>query len=112
MNVIFESIIENNLIVTYDATTPFNVATFNTRSRDFSMWMMKNMVDKAATYYMDNVYSLNKKNLNVADYRADSLAKTLKGLDYRVANLRDLSNNVIRQKGMLDVNAATRDQGC
>lgn len=111
MNVIFESIIENNLIVTYDATTPFNVATFNTRSRDFSMWMMKNMVDKAATYYMDNVYSLNKKNFNVADYRADSLAKTLKGLDYRVANLRDISNNVIRQKGMLDVNAATRDQG-
>jgi hypothetical protein len=111
MNVIYEDIMENNLIVTYDATTPFNIATFNTRNRDYSMWMMKKMIDKAATYYMDNVYELNKKNLNIADYRADSLAKVLKGLDYRVANLRDISNNVIRQKGLLDVNTATRDQG-
>ena len=111
MNVIYDNIMDNNLVVTYDATTPFNIATFNTRNRDYSMWMMKNMVDKAASYYMDNVYQLNKKNFNIADYRADSLAKVLKGLDYRVANLRDLSNNVIRQKGMLDVNAATRNQG-
>lgn len=111
MNVIYENIMDNNLTVTFDATTPFNVATFNTRNRDFSMWMMKNMVDKAATYYMDNVYELNKKNLDVADYRADSLAKVLRGLDYKVASMRDVSNYVIRQKALLDVNAATRNQG-
>ena len=71
---------------------------------------MKNMIDKAATYYMDNVYQLNKKNTNVADERVDSLGRVLKGLDYRVANLRDLSNNTIRQKGLIDVTSAQRDQ--
>ncbi len=111
INVIYEDILANNLVVTYDATTPFNVATFNTRSRDFSMSMMKNMVDRAANYYMDNVYQLNKKNLNIADTRADSIAKVLRGLDYRVASLKDLSNNVVRQKGLIGVASASRSQG-
>lgn len=110
MNVIYDNIIENNLVVTYDATTPFNVATFNTRSREFSMWMMKYMVDKSASYYMDNVFQLNKKNMNIADQRVDSLGRVLRSMDYRVANLRDLSNNTIRQKGLLDVNSAKRQQ--
>jgi hypothetical protein len=111
MNVIYDNILENNLVVTYDATTPFNLATFNTRSHDYSMWMLKYMVDRSANYYMDNVFQLNKKNLTIADTRADSLGRVLKGLDFRVANLKDLSNNVIRQKGLVDVTSAQRNQG-
>ncbi|MEO5674171.1 MAG: hypothetical protein ABIQ74_05965 [Chitinophagales bacterium] len=111
MNVIYNNIIDNNLLVTYDASTPFNIATFNTRSREFSMSMMKNMVNKSASYYMDNVFALNKKNLNIADSRADSIGRVLRGLDYRLANLKDLSNNTIRQKGLVDVTSASRSQG-
>ncbi len=110
LNVIYDDIIENNLVVVYDATTPFNVATFNTKSRDYSMWMLKYMVAKSASYYMDNVYQLNRKNLGIADTRADSIGRVLKGLDYKVANMRDLSNNVIRQKGLIGVTSAARDQ--
>jgi len=111
MNVIYDDIIDNNLVVTYDATTPFNIATFTTRNRDYSRNMMKVMVDKSAGYYMDNVYELNKKSLGIADRRVDSLGRELKKVDYRVASMRDVSNNMIAQKGLVGVNASARDQG-
>jgi hypothetical protein len=110
MNVIYESIIDNNLTMEYDETSPFNTATFMTRNFDYSMKMMKFMVDKSSGYFMDDVYDLNKDNLNIADRRVDSLGRVLKALDYRVANLQDVTNNLIRQKGSLGVTAASRDR--
>ncbi len=110
LSVIYEDIINSNIEVTYDEATPFNIATFTTRNRDYSRNMMKVMVDKSASYYMDNVYTLNKKNLGIADNRVDSLGRELKRLDYRVASMRDVSNNMIAQKGLVGVNSAARDQ--
>lgn len=110
LSVIYESIIDANLEVVYDETTPFNIAIFTTRNMDYSRNMMKVMVDRSAGYYMDNVYELNKKNLSIADRRVDSLGRELRKLDYRVASLRDVSNNTVAQKGLLNVNSASRDQ--
>jgi hypothetical protein len=72
--------------------------------------MMKVMVDRSAAYYMDNVYELNQKNLRIADQRVDSLGRELRKLDYRVASLRDVSNNTIAQRGLVNVNSAAREQ--
>jgi hypothetical protein len=110
LNVIYSAVIDKNLEVIYDEASPFNIATFTTRNRDFSRNMMKIMVDKSAGYYMDNVYELNKKNLSVADLRVDSLGRELKKLDYRVASMRDVTNNTIAQRGLIGVNSAARDQ--
>lgn len=110
MNVIYQSIIDNNLTMEYDEASPFNTTTFLTRDYDFSKNMLKLMLDKSAGYFMDDVYDLNKKNLSVADKRVDSLGNVLRGLDYRVANLQDITNNLIRKKGALSVTAATRDR--
>ncbi|MFI5134756.1 MAG: hypothetical protein ACHQD9_02775 [Chitinophagales bacterium] len=110
MNVIYADIIENNLVVTYDATTPFNIATFNTRNRDYSRNILKVMTDKAANYYMDDVYDLNKKNLGIADNRVDSLGGELKKLDYKVASMHDVLNATTAQRGFVGVTSASRDQ--
>jgi hypothetical protein len=110
LNVIYQSIIDNNLTMEYDESSPFNTATFVTRNHDYSMNMMKHMVDKSANYFMEDVYYLNRQNLGVADQRVDSLGKALKNLDYRVAHLQDVTNNLIRQKGMLGTTAAARDR--
>jgi hypothetical protein len=94
----------------YDETSPFNTATFVTRNHDFSMNMMKQMVDKSANYFMEDVYYLNRQNLGVADQRVDSLGRALKSLDYRVAQLQDVTHNLVRQKGTLSTVAAARDR--
>jgi hypothetical protein len=110
LNVIYKGVIDANLEVIYDEATPFNVAVFTTRNSDFSRSMMKVMVDRSAAYYMDNVYELNQKNLKIADQRVDSLGRELRKLDYRVASLRDVSNNTIAQRGLVNVNSAAREQ--
>lgn len=109
-NIIYESIIDNNIEITYDEATPFNIGVFTTRNRDYSMNMLRILLDKTAGYYMENVYSLNQKNMHVAELRVDSLGRELKKFDYRVASLRDQSNNTIRQKGLISVNDASREQ--
>ncbi|MGB3077129.1 MAG: hypothetical protein WBB36_17525 [Chitinophagales bacterium] len=110
LNLIYQSIIDNNLTMEYDESSPFNTATFLTRNFDYSMNMMKLMVDKSAKYFIEDVYELNRKNLGIADSRVDSLGRALKSLDYRVANMQDVTNNLIRQKGKVGVTAATRDR--
>lgn len=110
LTVIYQSIIDNNLTMEYDESSPFNTATFTTRDYDFSMHMMKLMVDKSAKYFIEDVYELNRKNLGIADSRVDSLGRALKSLDYRVANMQDMTNNLIRQKGRVGVTSATRDR--
>ncbi len=110
LTVIYQSIIDNNLTMEYDESSPFNTATFMTRDYDFSMHMMKLMVDKSSKYFIEDVYELNRKNLGIADSRVDSLGRALKSLDYRVANMQDMTNNLIRQKGRVGVTAATRDR--
>ena len=94
----------------YDESSPFNTSTFQTRNYDYSMNMMKLMVDKSAKYFIEDVYELNRKNLSIAESRVDSLGRALKSLDYRVASLQDQTNNLIRQKGTLGVTAAARDR--
>lgn len=110
LTVIYQSIIDNNLTMEYDESSPFNTATFLTRDYDFSMHMMKLMIDKSSKYFIEDVYELNRKNLAIADSRVDSLGRALKSLDYRVANMQDMTNNLIRQKGKVGVTAATRDR--
>ena len=110
LTVIYQSIIDNNLTMEYDESSPFNTATFLTRNYDYSMNMMKLMVDKSAKYFIEDVYQLNRLNLSIADRRVDSLGKALKALDYRVASLQDYTNNLIRQKGTVGVTAAARDR--
>lgn len=110
LTVIYAAIIDANLEVTYDEATPFNVAIFTTRNRDFSRNMMKVMVDRSAGYYMENVYELNRKNMDIADHRVDSLGRELRKLDYRVASLRDVTNNTMAQRGLVNVNSAAREQ--
>ncbi|MBA2421853.1 MAG: hypothetical protein H0V61_01320 [Chitinophagales bacterium] len=110
LNEIYQSIVDNNLNMEYDETSPFNTATFVTRNHDFSMNMMKQMVDKSANYFMEDVYYLNRQNLGVADQRVDSLGRALKSLDYRVAQLQDVTHNLVRQKGTLSTVAAARDR--
>ncbi len=109
-NIIYESIVDNNIEIIYDESTPFNIGIFTTRNRDYSMNMLKILLDKSASYYMENVYALNQKNMRVAEFRVDSLGRELKKFDFRVASLRDQSNNTIRQKGLLNVNNAAREQ--
>ncbi|MCY7409609.1 MAG: hypothetical protein LH473_04995 [Chitinophagales bacterium] len=109
-NIIYKSIVDNNIEIIYDESTPFNIGIFTTRNRDYSMNMLKILLDKAASYYMENVYALNQKNMRIAEFRVDSLGRELKKFDYRVASLRDQSNNTIRQKGLLNVNNAAREQ--
>jgi hypothetical protein len=111
LNKIYENVIDKNLTVTYDEITPFNSVDFVTRNYDFSSNILDIMIDRTADYYMRNIYSLNLKNLSVADYRVDSIADALRQLDYRVAQLRDLSGNLIKQKGSVELNKAIRDQG-
>jgi hypothetical protein len=108
--VIYNNIIENNLVVTYDAASPFNTATFNTRNMDFSRNAMKRLIDISSTYYMDNLYQLGKGNLGLADHRLDSIANALRKTDYSVASIKDITNNLIQQKGALDLTAAERNQ--
>ncbi|MEP7128760.1 MAG: hypothetical protein ABI729_07830, partial [Chitinophagales bacterium] len=110
LNVIYQSIIDNNLTMEYDESSPFNTATFLTRNFDYSMNMMKLMVDKSAKYFIEDVYELNRKNLGIADSRVDSLGRALKSLDYRVASMQDVTNNLIRQKGKVGVISSTRDR--
>jgi hypothetical protein len=110
LNVIYESIIENNLTMEYDESSPFNTATFMTRNYDYSMKMMNILLENCSGYFMQDVYHLNRKNLGVADLRVDSLGRALKSLDYRVANLQDITNNLIRQKGTLGITSAARDR--
>lgn len=110
LNIIYQSIIDNNLTMEYDESSPFNTATFLTRNFDYSMNMMKMMVDKSSKYFIEDVYLLNRKNLGIADTRVDSLGRALKALDYRVASLQDYTNNLIRQKGAVGVTAALRDR--
>ncbi|HUM46421.1 MAG TPA: hypothetical protein PLD84_05815 [Chitinophagales bacterium] len=110
LNLIYQSIIDNNLTMEYDESSPFNTSTFVTRNYDYSMNMMKLIVDKSAKYFIEDVYELNRKNLGIADSRVDSLGRALKSLDYRVASLQDYTNNLIRQKGTVGVTAAARDR--
>lgn len=110
LNVIYQNIVDNNLTMEYDESSPFNTATFVTRNYDYSMTMLKLMVDKSAKYFIEDVYELNRKNLGIADTRVDSLGRALKALDYRVASLQDYTNNLIRQKGTVGVTAAARDR--
>lgn len=110
LTVIYQNIIDNNLTMEYDESSPFNTATFLTRNYDYSKNMMKLMVDKSAKYFIEDVYKLNRKNLSIADSRVDSLGRALKSLDYRVANLQDVTNNLVRQKGTVGVTAAARDR--
>jgi len=110
MSVIYNGIIESNLLVTYDEATPFNDATFTSRNLDFSRNAMTNLLELSSGYYMDNIYMLARRNLTVADKRVDSIGNVLRRLDYRVASLKDISNNLIQQKGAISLNAAARDQ--
>ncbi|MBA3646954.1 MAG: hypothetical protein H0W62_00120 [Chitinophagales bacterium] len=110
LTVIYSNIEDNNLVVTYDAASPFNTATFNTRDMDFSRNAMKKLIDISASYYMDNIYRLSRENLSLADRRLDSIANALRRTDYTVASMRDITNNLIQQKGALQLNAAQRNQ--
>ena len=67
MNVIYQSIIDNNLTMEYDESSPFNTATFLTRNYDYSRNMMKIMVDKSAGYFMEDVYKLMNVELDNSD---------------------------------------------
>lgn len=111
LTIIYAKILDNNLVVNYDDTKPFNVATITTTSQDLSKNLMKHLIDNTSRYYMENIYELNNDNLKIAEFRLDSLSNALKEMDNRVAAMKDNTNNIIKQSGLVALNAAIRDQG-
>lgn len=110
MSVINDMILDKNLAVTYDEASPLNTATFTSPDKDFSRIAMSQLLESTSGYYMKDVYKLNLDNLDLAKYRLDSIGGALKALDNKVASLKDNTNNIIKQKGFLDLNQAIRDQ--
>lgn len=110
LEVVYQNILDKNLEVVFDESSPFNTATFTSRNPDLSRLLLKAILDKTSGYYMENVYELNRKNFRVAEMRVDSLGRELRKLDARVAMLRDQANNMIRQQGLVALNDAQREQ--
>ena len=102
---------DDYLLVNYEADAPFNNATYTCASFDFSRKMMKHLLTNTSTYYLREMFNLNNSNLMLAEKRLDSIANAIHQLDSRVARLRDNSNNIIKQSGLVELNAAIRDQG-
>ncbi|MCS6917811.1 MAG: hypothetical protein RMK52_04980 [Chitinophagales bacterium] len=110
LEVVYQTLLDKNLEVVFDESSPFNTATFTSRNADLSRFLLKAILEKTSGYYMENVYELNAKNFRVAEMRVDSLGRELRKLDARVAILRDQANNMIRQQGLIALNDAQREQ--
>ncbi len=111
LTIVYNKIINKNLVVNYDDSKPFNAVTLTTYSRDLSKNLMKHLINNTSRYYMENIYELNNSNLKIAEFRLDSLSNALKEMDNKVAAMKDNANNIIKQSGLVALNAAIRDQG-
>ena len=110
LNYIYDNIMKDYLDVVYETSDPFNTATFTSSNYDFSRTMMKRLITNISTYYQREMFSLNNSNLATAERRVDSLGNAIHQLDAKVARLKDNSGSVIKQSGLIDLNAAIRDQ--
>lgn len=111
LTLLYNSILDKYLTVTYDESSPFNVAKFTTPDYAFSSEIMQKLLDRTSSHYINEMYRLNNENLLIAGRRVDSIANAIRELDAKVAALKDNSNNVIKQSGLVSLNAAIRDQG-
>lgn len=111
LTLLYNKILDEYLTVTYDESSPFNQAKFTTPNYSFSNIFMQKLLKNTSNYYINDMYSLNNANLRIAERRVDSLANAIRSLDVKVASLKDNSNNVVKQKGLVELNSAIRDQG-
>ncbi len=111
LTLLYNSILENYLSVTYDESSPFNQAKFTTPDYSFSSNMMQKLLKNTSNHYINEMFKLNNDNMRIAEKRVDSLANAIRELDVKVASLKDNVNNVIKQSGFVALNAAIRDQG-
>ncbi len=111
LTLLYNKIIDEYLTVTYDESSPFNQAKFTTTNYAFSNSFLQKLLKNTSDYYINDMYSLNNTNLKIAERRVDSLANAIRNLDVKVASLKDNSNNVVKQKGLVELNSAIRDQG-
>ncbi|MEI7801033.1 MAG: hypothetical protein WCI97_00135 [Bacteroidota bacterium] len=111
LNFIYDKVMDDNLVVKFDDSEPFNNANFTSTSYDFSSKIMKHILDNTSSYYLREMYVLNDNNMMIAQKRLDSIANAIRILDQRVAKLKDNSSSTIRQSGLVDLNTALRDQG-
>ena len=110
MTLIFNNINDNYLTVNYDESSPFNQAKFTSPNYHFSTRFLQKLLFNTSNYYHTEMSKLNSNNLAIAGKRVDSIANAIRNLDSKVASLKDKSNNVIKQGGLLELNAAIRDQ--
>ncbi len=110
LNFIYDKVISDNFLVKFDDSEPFNTANFTSKSFDFSSKIMKHILDNTSSHYLKEMYVLNDNNLRLAQKRLDSIANAIRLLDQKVAKLKDNSSSTIRQSGLVDLNAAIRDQ--
>lgn len=111
LNFIYDKVMDDNLVVKFDDSEPFNTANFTSTNYEFSSKIMKRILDNTSSYYIREMFVLNDNNLKIAEKRLDSIANAIKILDQRVAKLKDFSTSTIRQSGLVDLNSALRDQG-
>ncbi len=109
LEIVYQRLVDRNLDVVYDQASPFNTATFTSKNQDLSKYALHAILMKASNYYMDNVYDLNKQNMRVAEMRVDSIGRELRKLEYKLADLRDQANRVVRQKGLLPISETQRE---
>ena len=110
LTTIYDLIIDENLSVDFNVDNPFNSAKFVSSNYELSKHFLKKLLNNTSSYYLREMYSLNTNNFSLAEKRVDSLANAIRDLDVKVARLKDNSNNMVRQSGYVDLNAAIRDQ--
>jgi hypothetical protein len=109
LSVLYDEIVEKDMLVEFDDELGMNQLEFYSRSYDFSYIMADYLARAASDFYINSQIQNEVTTVSLISHRADSIRAAMQAKEDQLASIQDRSAFTIKASGLLSQGRLLRD---